>query len=433
MVASNSTRQARGLRFSLVAACAAGTILSAVASASPAHAADYRLGVQDKLRIAVYDWRSATGEAHEWAPLTGEFAVGASGDLSLPLLGEVRAADRTPPELAADIAALLQQKVGLTQPPVASVEVSQYRPFYVVGLVEKPGAYPYRPSISVLQATGLAGGVARADGAAAMQFERDAIAGRGDLRLYEADRTRMLASKARLQAELNGAKTLTSPSDLLDQGDAARAQAALQEEQLLLDAKNRAFDARSAAIRRSRDLATEEQTTLNAKVQALQEQLDSATKQLGEVRDLVAKGIAIKDRLAYATQLVAQYQSGLLDTEIAMLHTQQAVAQADSDLNELANRRRTDALAELGEVDGRLQTLDQKSDTAERMVSNAELRAPELALMTEPGAEPKIRYTIVRTDAAGVHHLPASPSDLLQPDDTLRVESADKQKEAESR
>ena len=58
------------------------TACSVAAWANPA---DYVLGPQDKLRIKVYDWRNSTGEAHEWTALTGEFSVGASGRIDLPL------------------------------------------------------------------------------------------------------------------------------------------------------------------------------------------------------------------------------------------------------------------------------------------------------------------------------------------------------------
>ena len=137
---------------------AMSTACSGPAWASPA---DYVLGPQDKLRIKVYDWRNNTGEAHEWTALTGEFSVGASGKIDLPLAGEIVAAGRTTSAVARDLGERLQQKVGLAQQPDASIEVVEYRPFYIVGTVQKAGAYPYRPDLTVLQAVGIAGGVPR--------------------------------------------------------------------------------------------------------------------------------------------------------------------------------------------------------------------------------------------------------------------------------
>src|SRR6185312_10155531 len=67
---------------------AALAVSLAAAGAPPAFAADqaYLLGSQDKVRIKVYEWRAAKGEAYEWAALNGEFIVGADGDLALPLV-----------------------------------------------------------------------------------------------------------------------------------------------------------------------------------------------------------------------------------------------------------------------------------------------------------------------------------------------------------
>jgi len=38
------------------------------------------------------------------------------------------------------------------------VQIDEYRPFYVNGMVEKPGGYPYQPGLTVRKAASLAGG-----------------------------------------------------------------------------------------------------------------------------------------------------------------------------------------------------------------------------------------------------------------------------------
>jgi protein involved in polysaccharide export with SLBB domain len=79
-----------------------------------AAAADgYRLGVQDKVRIRVLEWLAAQDTLHEWTPLNGEFMVGPSGTISLPLVGEVPAAGARTDELAQAISARLKERVGL--------------------------------------------------------------------------------------------------------------------------------------------------------------------------------------------------------------------------------------------------------------------------------------------------------------------------------
>lgn len=138
----------------------------------------YRLGPQDKVLIKVYEWRPSRDEIYEWTAFKAEYVVNASGSLSLPLLGEVPADGLTVPELSSDLGLRLRDKMGLAASPDVTVEVVQFRPFFIVGAVDKPGEYPYRPGLTVLGAYAIAGGRARN---APIRLEREAIATRGDL------------------------------------------------------------------------------------------------------------------------------------------------------------------------------------------------------------------------------------------------------------
>lgn len=106
----------------------------------------YRLGPNDKVKITVF--------RHE--DLSGEFTVDGNGYLSLPLIGEVRAADLTARELEDE----LERRYGdgyLVDPKV-SVEILSYRPFTILGEVNDPGQYPYEPGMTVIDAVAKAGG-----------------------------------------------------------------------------------------------------------------------------------------------------------------------------------------------------------------------------------------------------------------------------------
>lgn len=107
---------------------------------------EYRLGAADKVRVNVY------GEEG----LTGEFIVGGSGRISMPLIGEVQAAGLTITEFQTEIAEAL--KKGYINEPRVSAEVLNYRPFYILGEVNKPGEYPYTNNLTVLNAVATAEG-----------------------------------------------------------------------------------------------------------------------------------------------------------------------------------------------------------------------------------------------------------------------------------
>ncbi len=112
----------------------------------PSTALDYRLGAGDKLRVAVYGVDT----------LGGEFEVPGGGSISLPLIGEMQAAGLTTLELQTRIETALRQ--GYVKDPHVSVQVENYRPFFILGEVNKPGEYPFTDRLTVLNAVAEAGG-----------------------------------------------------------------------------------------------------------------------------------------------------------------------------------------------------------------------------------------------------------------------------------
>ena len=107
---------------------------------------DYRLGSGDKIKVTVF--------GHE--DLSGEFEVDGSGNVSLPLIRNVPAQGLTVSQLEQAVIDRLQPDY--LKDPSVSVEVLNYRPFYIYGEVNQPGSYPYVSGMSVLNAIAMAGG-----------------------------------------------------------------------------------------------------------------------------------------------------------------------------------------------------------------------------------------------------------------------------------
>ena len=107
---------------------------------------DYRLGVGDKLKMTTFNEPT----------LSGDFAVSAAGTISLPLIGAVPVLGKTP----AEVAALVQTRLadGYLRDPKISVEVTTYRPFFILGEVKTPGQYPYASGLTVMNAIATAEG-----------------------------------------------------------------------------------------------------------------------------------------------------------------------------------------------------------------------------------------------------------------------------------
>jgi polysaccharide export outer membrane protein len=106
----------------------------------------YVLGSGDKVHVSVY------GEDD----LSGEYQIDGSGMVRLPLIGTIRAGGSTAPALGVSIAGALAQ--GYLKSPKVNVEITAYRPFYIIGAVNRPGNYPYVANMTALDAVALGGG-----------------------------------------------------------------------------------------------------------------------------------------------------------------------------------------------------------------------------------------------------------------------------------
>ncbi len=106
----------------------------------------YKLGSGDNLRVSVYNEEG----------ITGEYQIDGSGNISLKLVGTISANGLTLEELAHKIEAKLRE--GYIKNPRVSIDVLNYRPFYVLGEVKQPGKYPYVNGMTVLNAIALSGG-----------------------------------------------------------------------------------------------------------------------------------------------------------------------------------------------------------------------------------------------------------------------------------
>lgn len=118
-----------------------------VSQANSEAAKGYALAAGDKVKVIVFDEPN----------LTGDFQVGTTGELALPLIAPVAAVGRSPAEIAQSITAALAEG-GYVLNPRVSVAVLEFRPVYVLGEVNKPGEYAYAGDLTYMQAIAKAGG-----------------------------------------------------------------------------------------------------------------------------------------------------------------------------------------------------------------------------------------------------------------------------------
>jgi len=125
----------------------------------------YRLGPGDKLKITIF------GHPQE----SGNFEIDGLGFIAYPLLGRVEAKDKT----VAALTEYLQVELNRTfiVDPRVSIEVLNYRPFYIYGEVNRAGSYPFVSGLTVRRAVAIAGGFTRRAREAPVTLVREDRAG----------------------------------------------------------------------------------------------------------------------------------------------------------------------------------------------------------------------------------------------------------------
>ncbi len=106
----------------------------------------YRVGAGDRLDVRVL------GQSD----LTGNYIVSSSGHISIPLINSVHVAGMTSKQIEKLITRRLRN--GYLRDPAVAVQVSNLRPFFILGEVSQAGGFPYQAGMTVQNAVALAGG-----------------------------------------------------------------------------------------------------------------------------------------------------------------------------------------------------------------------------------------------------------------------------------
>ncbi|MCS0493965.1 polysaccharide biosynthesis/export family protein [Ancylobacter sp. MQZ15Z-1] len=376
--------------------------------ASASHASDsYLLGPQDKLRIRVFEWRRSQDRVVQWEGLNDEFTVSADGTVSLPLVGVVPALDKTPTAVAQDIAGRLQRRMNLIAPPDTSVEVAQYRPIYVVGDVMKPGAFPFRPGMIVIQAVSLAEGLLRTPSQA-----RDMVTVQGEMGQISLRRDALIARKARLESEAAGSGSIAFPATLLTRQTAPAIAALMQQEMLIFKTRAEAYRTQTEALNDLKDYLEKEVSSLEAQMGAEMTQTDLLNKELDGVSSLVAKGLAAAPRQYALERTKAEIQGDRLRLEAGMLRARQEISKADLSLLELKNKREGDIALDIRQTEQELQELANRGNVAQGL-----LRQISPLSLARGRATPV--FMIMRAGQPGTDPVVVKDTDAVLPGDTV--------------
>jgi len=403
----------RTLRSGIVVAAGLGAIL---ASSSLAAADDYRLGIMDKLKIRVAEWQTADGSIRDWSVVSGDYTVGPSGSISLPFVGDMPASGKTTDAIAQEIGSALQKQFALKDRPSASVELSEFRPVYLSGDVEKPGEYPFAPNLTIVKAVSLAGGLRRAD--AGQRFARDFINAKGDAVVYLADRARLLVKQARLRAEIANQDTIEMPKELQDKPEA---KPLLASETALMNTRKKRLTLQLQALADLKQLLQSEVETLAKKTETQTRQLQLATEDRDKVEDLAERGLALSNRQMAAEQRAADTEATLLDIDTNSLKAKQDISKANQDEITLRNDWDAQLAQELQNAEAQLDELNLKLETSNSLMAEALTQSTDAARFDTSTGAASIAYSIVREVDGKAKEIPVQENTALQPGDLIKV------------
>ena len=121
---------------------------------------DYILDSGDQIRILVYDEPD----------LTVVRFIKDDGIINFPLVGSIYVTGKTTRQVQKLIHNGLKGDYLLN--PSVQVDIVTYRSFYIHGEVNRPGAYPYQPGLTVDQAGALGGGFTERASTSKMYIKR---------------------------------------------------------------------------------------------------------------------------------------------------------------------------------------------------------------------------------------------------------------------
>jgi protein involved in polysaccharide export with SLBB domain len=381
-------------------------------AASPCFGGEYRLGVSDRLKIKV----------QEWPDLTGEYAVTSDGSISLPLVGGIDAAGHSIKELAREISDRLQQRTGGTERPFAAVEIVQFRPYSIVGDVQKPGEYPFRPGLTVLQAIGAAGGYYRPDlGSQILRLDRDIAVAKGDIRTASLKRTRLIARAARLKAAIEGQDNVVMPPELLDQKDDPSVSAIMEGEQAALAQENETARSEQTAFENVRSLYQRQMASLRGQIDSLKQEKGTIQHQLDELRALSARGLALSATLLTLERTAAQIVNQQMVAETEIVKAEESVTLAEQRVHERAEERGRLNIRELQQTKDEMAEVQARLRTADDLLKEAQFLAPAEARERLLGNGQRPSFTLVRKDGETTREIAGDESTLVEPNDVIKI------------
>lgn len=326
----------RSKGFSLM--MASTTFLSLAVCQLPATAdgTNYKVATGDVLTISVY------GDPG----LTGLFPVSADGTIGYPLLGNVNVVDQTVNEIGERISRDLASHVANRSVAVA---VKEYAPIFVVGDVQKPGKYEFRPGMIVLELFALGGGLRESNA----QRDTSGIQLIAAQQEYEDMSMQLLSQdirRVRLEAELNDTEFEYRGDEIGLVRDRAALEKIVASETSLFRLRLSAQQDEKTNLEVQRQNFIQEIDTLQKSNVMRGQQLELLDMDVNASKELVTRGAASESALRERKRELLSMNQQVLESTSFLARAQQNKSEVERRILELKSKRHNDAATELRET-----------------------------------------------------------------------------------
>ncbi len=365
-------------------------------------AGDYRLGISDRVKIKV----------QEWPDLAGEYTVTPDGVVSFPLIGNINVVGLSPNDLAREISDRLQRRSEGAERAFAAVEIVQYRPFAILGDVQKPGQYP--------DAISVAGGYYRPE-FGLLRLGRDVVAASGEINTQSVKLNRLIAREARLTAALDGREDVPLPPELAKLKDDPTIAAIMKNEQAALALENEMKRTERAAFERIKSLYQDEIGSLRGQVEALSQEKESIGTQLNQLRAMAAKGLALSPTMFALERSFAQVSNEQMSAETAIVRANENITSAEQHMNQLQQERDRLNSKDLQLTREAIAEARARIEAETQLLHEAQISAPAEARerLSQEGERPN--FTILRRDGDTIKQVAADEMTFVAPGDIIKV------------
>ena len=364
----------------------------------------YRLYAGDRLKIRFLD-------RYDREDLNGEYVINDNGQLRLPRIGVFDAQNKSTADLERDIQKSIEnrgEKAGSF-----SIEISRQRPFYVVGLANRPGSYVFLPGLTVLHALSLAGGLYRSP----LTSMADIMREKRTLTDNFEQIMGLLARRARLEAERNDSPSIGIPREL-SQFEPTRAARLIENEQTVLQRSREADRREKAAFESVVALTNREIENYRSEIARIERRIEEQSGIFKQLKELHIAKVINQQRLFESISALDNLHRDKQGTLAGLARASTDFEKAQRDLSMLTLDRKVKVEKELTETQ---RELDRHKALA---AQTRELVAGLDTLASNDRSGQIVSYKIMRRNSAGrTVFIAATETTPIMPGDVIEIES----------